>query len=283
MQTCQPTHQTHYITMEQIIPRREGAFEREESTSLGELAASIRKNGMIQAITVRATPDGRYVIISGNRRFWACRMLGLRTIEAVILPEQTGDGAAARLAHLASGQLYFLEAAEVTRELVNEYGMGREALALRLRCSESTIRNRLKLARLDEAVCRVIREEDLSERMALTLTRIADPAQCLRVARRAVAERLSIRDVELLAASVQTSTAQRPQRTGRTITVVRDSRLYLNALRTIAAQMQEAGFRAEITESQTDHALTVSVSVSTRRRRSDRYRRGSSQQVQWTS
>ena len=160
MQTYQPAQQTVWLPIEKITPRREGAFGREESASLGELAASIRKNGMIQAITVRSMTEDRYAIVSGNRRFLACRMLGMRMIEAVVLPMDETEDVAVRVERLKSGQLHFLDAAHVMRELVSECRMTREALALRMQCSEAAVRNRLKLTALDQAVCRVIREEN---------------------------------------------------------------------------------------------------------------------------
>ena len=91
------------------------------------------------------------------------------------------------------------------------------------------------------------------------------------IALQAAREHLTVRDVELLVAAAQTKLPVPPVPGGRTITLMRDHRLYLNAIRAIAAQMEEAGLNAQMTERTLPDAVEVTLRLPTRRRRSQAY------------
>lgn len=281
VQQAMQRQQACLLPMNQIALRQDISSRAEDSDALNTLADSIIRNGLIQAITVRPTPDGRYVIESGNRRFRACRMAGMRYIDALVLPVQPRDREAlALLEGLRSGNLTYWERADAMRALNRRHGLPPVTIAAEARDSERNVDNLLRLAEMDGETRAAIEKAQLPERAALALLRVPEGQARRELAARAVREKMSVSDVELMATSVRTHLPTIPAARGQTIGAVRDGRLYVNALRTIAAQMREAGLPAEVTESAEGRTLTVSVRVSTRRRRSDRYHSRSSQAVQ---
>ncbi len=87
-QTSQCAQQVCWVPVERIVTQQ-GRVSHEDSASLNELAESIRRDGLIQPITVRPMLGGRFEIVSGNRRSLACRMLGMTHIDAVILASES--------------------------------------------------------------------------------------------------------------------------------------------------------------------------------------------------
>lgn len=259
--------QVCWLPLERIAPRTSMLFAREDSASLTEMCESIRRDGLIHPITVRRSGDGRYTIVAGNRRYMACRMLGMTHIDAVVLPGIAQDeGVQEVLTLLSSRHLHYLEEARALADLT-ERGLSREELARHLGVTPATVREKLRLMELDEPLRILMMEEGLPERMTRALLRLPDNRARMTIALRAAREHLSVRDVELLVTSAQTHLPVPPPPGGRTITLMRDHRLYLNAIRAIAAQMKEAGMAAQITERTLPDAVEVTLHLPTRRRR----------------
>lgn len=259
--------QVCWLPLERIAPRTSMPFAREDSASLTEMCESIRRDGLIHPITVRRSGDGRYTVVAGNRRYMACRMLGMTHIDAVVLPGIAQDeGVQEVLALLSSRHLHYLEEARALADLT-ERGLSREELARHLGVTPATVREKLRLMELDEPLRILLMEEGLPERMTRALLRLPDNRARMTIALRAAREHLSVRDVELLVTSAQTHLPVPPPPGGRTITLMRDHRLYLNAIRAIAAQMKEAGMAAQITERTLPDAVEVTLHLPTRRRR----------------
>lgn len=271
-----------WLPIDRITPRRAQAFGREDSASLHELAASIMRDGLIQPITVRPTAGGRYAIVSGNRRFLACRLAGMTHIDAIVLAGSDKEmKLQAQLERLTDGSLHYLEQADAIRSLIDA-GTAPEALAEQLHCSAQDIDRKLRLAGLEEDLGRLVRSYGLPECWVQAL--IGAPAGEIRrrIAHMAIREHLGVSAVSLLAASAGAhAPSPRRRMQGRTIAVMRDYRLYMNAVRTIAAQMQEAGMPASFTEQREGDSLTMTISVAVRHRRALRHQvSGSSQAVQ---
>ena len=125
--------QVCWLPVGSISPREEAAFAGEGEASLEEMAASIRREGLHKPITVEDAGGGRYRILSGNRRFLACRMAGLTHVDAVILASPAaGMDARSLMEALLSGRLHYLEEAAALEKLIRVHGMRREALATAL-------------------------------------------------------------------------------------------------------------------------------------------------------
>lgn len=259
------------LPMSSISPRQTQPFGREDSASLTELAASIQRDGLIRPITVRRTLGGRYVIVSGNRRYMACRMAGFTHIDAVIMGG-TPDSrpAQALIAALQGGRMHYLEEAEALRDLTGAYGITRDALARSLGRTSATIAQKIRLMELDEDLRAFLLEEKLPERCARALLRLPDRHARMMIARQAASQKLCIRDVELLVSSAVSRLPVPPPPGGRTIALMRDHRLYMNAIYAIIAQMQEAGIDAKALERPVgEDSVELVLRVPTRRKRAE--------------
>lgn len=260
--------QVCWLPLERITPRTSLPFGREDSASLGEMCESIRRDGLIHPITVRRCGEEQFVIVAGNRRYMACRLLGMTHIDAVVLPGVAQDeGVQEILSMLLARRLHYLDEARAMEDVLRTGLMTREDLARHLGITPATVREKLRLMELDEPLRIFLMEENLPERMARALLRLPDSRARMSIALRAAREHLSVRDVELLVTSAQTHLPVPPPPGGRTITLMRDHRLYLNAIRAIAAQMKEAGMPAQMTERILPDAVEVTLRLPTRRRR----------------
>lgn len=269
-----PSHaqQVCWLPIDRVSPRAAVMPGGEEAESLADLAASIRQCGLMRPITVRQTGGGRFAVVSGNRRLMACRMLGMTHIDAVVLwPGPEAQTVQQLMDALLSGRLHYLEQARALQTLNLTYGLNREELARALGTTAAAVSARIHLVALDEALQVYLMEERVPERVAQALLRLPDREGRMLIARKAVAQRLSVREVEALVGSAASRLPVPPLPGGRTIYRMRDHRLYLNAIRAIVAQMREAGVEAALTERQTADRLELTVTMSTRRRRMARH------------
>lgn len=256
-----------WLPLERISPRPSVGLDGREDMTLEDMAESIRRYGLMEPITVQECIDGRYRVVAGNRRLLACRMAGLTHIDAVVLARRPGDGDSQHLLEaLLSGRLHYLQQAEAMQQLLSG-GMGREDLARMMGVTAATVRDKLRLLELEDDLQRLLMDSSLPEKSAQALLKLPDRRARMRIVQQALRERLGVRDVELLVKSAQSRLPVPPPPGGRTITLVRDHRLYLNAIRAIVAQMQEAGVDARAEERTLEDCVEMVLRLPTRRRR----------------
>ena len=256
------------LPLDHLSPRPACCFSQDEKSTLEELMQSIRDNGLMRPITVQRSRDGHYAVVSGNRRLMACRMLGMTHIDALLLwPDPHSVSAHQLLQSLITGRLHYLEQARALHALHTHFGMSREQLARRLDMSAAAVASSISLCGLEIDLQVFLMEENISERIALALLQLPDAAVRMYIARQAASEHLSVREAEALISSAQTRLPASLGAGGRTIRRMRDHRLYLNALRSIITQMQEAGVETRLSERQVAERIELTISISTRRRR----------------
>ncbi len=122
------------------------SFDQEK---LEELAESIRTLGLIQPITVRRKSDGRYQIISGERRFRACRLCGMEMVPAYI--RDTNDQGMLEMAIVENIQRENLDPIEVAmsyQRLIEECNLTQEQMAIRVGKKRASVTNFLRLLKL---------------------------------------------------------------------------------------------------------------------------------------
>lgn len=255
--------QVCWLSMGDIRPNPAQPRKEFNEMKLMELASSIRQHGLLQPITVRAVRGG-YEIVMGERRFRACQLLGFSHIDAFILPA-TGEQSAclALIENLQRENLHYLEEAEAYAELIRG-GMTQDLLARRLGKSVSGVSNKLRLLKLEPELRRYLLEEDLSERHARALLSLPDAAGRMRIARAAAEKHLTVRETEGLIRKAQKRLPV-PPAPRKVITLVRDHRLYVNAIKSVVAQMQESGADASCTVSENDAWVEMTVRLPKRR------------------
>jgi ParB family chromosome partitioning protein len=173
-------------------PRRH--FDEE---SLAALTASVVELGVLQPVLVRALGDERYELIAGERRWRAAKRAGLDTIAAVVRP--AGDMASleqALVENLHRQDLNPLEEAAAYQQLIEDFGLTHEKLSQRVGKSRAAISNTLRLFQLPPTVQRMVSEALLTAGHARALLGTPDRAFQEALAKKAVAEELSVRAVE---------------------------------------------------------------------------------------
>lgn len=176
-----------------LQPRR--TFDEE---TLEGLTDSVRELGVLQPILVRPSDDG-FELIAGERRWRAAKRAGLATVPAVV---RTADDEAsleqALVENLHRQDLNALEEAGAYQQLIEDFNLTQEQVATRVGKSRSAIANHLRLFQLPPSVQKLVGEGLLSAGHAKALLGHPDRAYQEGLARRAVAESLSVRDVERL-------------------------------------------------------------------------------------
>ena len=177
--------------------------------ALDELAASVRQLGIIQPLTVRALGDGRYELISGERRLRASRRAGLTRVPCYVREADTE--AMLEMAIVENVQREDLNPVEIAlgyQRLMEEVGLTQEQVADKVGKSRSTVANVLRLLKLPPRVQASLREGALSSGHARTLVGIEDPDALLALHRTVLDEGLSVREVERRARALREDAAE---------------------------------------------------------------------------
>jgi ParB family chromosome partitioning protein len=179
-------------------PRR--AFD---GPALESLAQSIRSNGVLSPIVVRPVSGraAKYEIVAGERRWRAARIAGLLSLPAIV--RDVPDGASIELALLENLQredLNAIEEAAGYRQLIDEHGFTQEMLAQRLGKGRPTVANALRLLALPDSVQALVRDGTLSAGHGRALAAMPR-TQAESLAKRAVLQGLSVREIERLVAT----------------------------------------------------------------------------------
>jgi ParB family chromosome partitioning protein len=191
------------ISVDQISPNPKQPRRHFDEEALSELADSVRVLGVIQPVTVKHEPDGRYTIISGERRWRAARMAGLETVPVYV--REVDDQALHEMALVENIQRQDLNAMEVAfslQRLMDECDLTQDALADRVGKKRPTIANYLRLLRLPDQVQLAVKEGLISMGHAKAIASAPEEAG-LALLKKVVKKGLSVRQTEELASAAQ--------------------------------------------------------------------------------
>jgi len=187
-----------------------------DEQSLEELAASIRKLGIVQPLTVRETSGGRFQLIAGERRLRAARLAGLTHVPAYI--RTADDQAMLELALVENIQREDLDAIEVAisfQRLTEECKLTQEQLSERVGKQRSTVANYLRLLKLPAEIQLGIKNRQLTMGHARTLISIEDPKKQINVYYKIIDGELSVRQTEELVRQLQSESIKDPAKIER--------------------------------------------------------------------
>jgi ParB family chromosome partitioning protein len=164
---------------------------------LGELAASIAANGVVQPILVRPLANGRFQLIAGERRWRASQLAGKQTIPAIL--RQVSDEQAMEITiveNLQRADLNPMEQARAFERLAREFHMTQEQMATRTGKDRATVSNFLRLLRLPATVQGRVEKGELSFGHARALLSLEHAEEMEKAAQRVVGLSLSVRQTE---------------------------------------------------------------------------------------
>jgi ParB family chromosome partitioning protein len=184
-------------------PRRQ--FDEE---SLIALAESIKARGVIQPVLVRPVPGGRYELVAGERRWRAAEIAELDTIPAIV--RQHDDAASLEVAvieNMAREDLNPVDEARACAGLVEELGLTREEVGLRVGRSRVAVSNLIRLLDLPDEALELLERRELSEGHGRALLLVPDNAIRRNLARQAVTQGWSVRELESRARTADSAPA----------------------------------------------------------------------------
>ena len=180
-----------------------------DQDALQELSESIKVHGIIQPITVRRLTTNQYQLISGERRFQASRLAGLKTIPAYI--RSANDQQMLEMALIENIQRENLNAIEIAlsyQRLISECSLKQDELGERVGKNRATVTNYLRLLRLPPDIQIAVRDNKLSMGHARAIINVENPDKQLYIFKKTLNEDLSVRKVEELVREVSGKKAE---------------------------------------------------------------------------
>lgn len=163
--------------------------------SIEELASSIKEYGLIQPVIIQKQDDG-YLLIAGERRLRACKLLGQKSIRAIINDEDEERlGELALIENIQREDLNPLDLANAYKELLDKRGLTQEELAVRMHKSRSEIANSLRILKLSNETKELILEGKLSKGHAKSLVGLKEDDE-KKLSKEIIKENLSVRQAE---------------------------------------------------------------------------------------
>jgi ParB family chromosome partitioning protein len=185
------------VPINQIEPNPFQPRSHFDEETLTGLTASIRELGILQPVLVRQTSIERYVLIAGERRWRAAKRAGLQYVPVIV--RDVNDELTlqhALVENLHRDDLNPMEEAAAYQQLIEDFNLTQEEVAHKVGKSRSAITNLLRLFQLPPQVQRLVAEGRVSAGHAKALLGTPDRAFQEALARRVVAEGLTVRDVE---------------------------------------------------------------------------------------
>ncbi|HJA98032.1 MAG TPA: ParB/RepB/Spo0J family partition protein [Candidatus Alistipes avicola] len=200
-----PMSEMAEISISEIFPNPTQPRTEFDQEALEELADSIRTLGIIQPITVKRDGTGRYLIISGERRWRAAQLAGLETLPAYIREADDENlHAMALVENIQREDLNAIEIALGMQRLIDECNLTQEALSEKVGKKRSTVSNYMRLLKLPNEIQLALKEGLISMGHAKAIAGAPEEQQ-LRLLKKCIRKGLSVRQIEEL---VRTMTQQ---------------------------------------------------------------------------
>ena len=245
------------LPIELIYPNRFQPRKSFGEKELSELAESIKENGLIQPVSVRRT-EGGYELIAGERRLRACKLIGRKTIEAIVYDIDDKDCAVwALIENLKRSDLGVFDEAEGMEKIISLWGAGNEEAAKKLGIAPSTLSNKLRILKLPSEAKRLITENGLTERHARELLRIESDEDKIKALRHIVGRKLNVSETERYINSLCAKNKEKR----KTKYFVKDVRLFINTFEHAVDVMNDSGIGAEMNVAECGDSIVCSVSI----------------------
>jgi ParB family chromosome partitioning protein len=192
-----------YLDIDRIFPGEQQPRKAFKDDSLNELAASIREKGVLQPVIVTRVGDGTFRLVTGERRWRAAALAGLKKIPSLIKNVASKDSLEiALIENIQREDLNPIETAEAFHRLVADYNMTQENLSQIVGKDRATIANYLRLLKLPQEIKKLIYSGTLSIGHAKAILTIEGKTNQIEAAKRIIKRNLSVRQAEILSRKV---------------------------------------------------------------------------------
>lgn len=229
-------------------------------SELRQLSDSIRQNGILQPISVRQKGE-RYELIAGERRLRAARLAGLREIPCIIMDiSERNSAILALVENIQRQDLNFFDEAAAIEKLISYYGMTQEDAAIKLGKAQSTIANKLRLLRLNFTEREYILKNNLTERHARALLKLANVEDRREILEKIVRYHLNVERTEQMIDEKLGKIREKESFRKRSV-LFRDVRLFINTIQRAVETMQSAGIPASSQKMQFDDYIEYRIRI----------------------
>ena len=185
---------TNKIDISKIYPNKKQPRKNFEEKEITELSESIKNQGLIQPIVVRETSGGMYEIIAGERRWRACQLAGLHSVNCVVMNvDDKNIYELALIENIQRENLNVVEEAKAYKNLIELNGIKNEELSKKIGKSTSHVSNLIRILDLDDEIHQMIIDGKISMGHARALIGVPNAVE---KAKEIFEKKLSVRDVE---------------------------------------------------------------------------------------
>jgi len=249
------------IPIKNIVPNPNQPRQDFDKAALQDLAISIMEYGLMQPITVRQTGPFDYELIAGERRFTACKNLGMTYIPAIVMKANETDSAILALVeNIQRENLNYIEEAEAFCALITEHGLTQEELADKLGKGQSTIANKIRILRLSPEIRKILTENSLTERHARALLRLPEERQQMRILKIVVDRGLNVSKTEELVDKLLRG-PDRPYPEPKNMRVFKDLRIFTNTIKQAVDMMKRSGIDARAKKRENDTYIEYTIVI----------------------
>ena len=254
-----------YISLNQIISNSLQPRHQFNEQGLVDLARSIGLYGLIEPIIVRPY-DNKYQIVTGERRFRACYLLGKSQIAAIIREMDDEEALTVSLTeNLQHQELNYIEEAETYNILINGFGLTREELARKTARSQSAIADKLRLFKLPEYIRRMINPTIVSEKHAQALLKINSSNMQEEVINQIYEKELTVKDTEELVERLSRNNIPaeiKPRNNSQNVSmIIRDTRIFMNTIKETVKRARQTGVDILMIENDDDNKHEIIIQI----------------------
>ena len=191
------------LKLDLVQPNKEQPRKTFDEEKINELAESIKNYGVLQPLLVQKN-DSFYEIIAGERRWRAAKAAGLKEVPAVLKEYSKQEAMEISLIeNVQIADLNPIEEALGYRQLIDEFGLTQEEIAVRVAKSRTAITNTMRLLKLDEQIQNMLVQGVITSGHARALLSLEDTQMQLKAAKEILDKKLSVRETERLVKRLQ--------------------------------------------------------------------------------
>lgn len=191
------------LKLDLVQPNKEQPRKTFDEEKINELAESIKNYGVLQPLLVQKN-DSFYEIIAGERRWRAAKAAGLKEVPAVLKEYSKQEAMEISLIeNVQRADLNPIEEALGYKQLIDEFGLTQEEIAVRVAKSRTVITNTMRLLKLDEQIRNMLVQGVITSGHARALLSLEDTQMQLKAAKEILDKKLSVRETERLVKRLQ--------------------------------------------------------------------------------
>lgn len=248
------------IPVELIIPNKNQPRQYFDDDAISELSESIKSVGIIQPLSIREREDGKYDLISGERRLRASILAGLTKVPCVLIRAEKEDmEVMALVENIQREDLNYVEEAKAYMQLIEKYSFTQQQLAEKVGKKQSTISNKMRILKLGPEVIDLLIKNNLSERHARALLQVPDTAIRIRAIESIIKRDLNVRQTEELVERLKAEVLMNSNR--KNIKNVFNYKVYTNTIKQAYDTILKTGIDANYKEEQFDDRVEVRIII----------------------